>query len=353
VRDYRSTEHRREAFIKWFHWSIHFDDCDPAIFMTNYLFSRFEHNREQQLWIAWLYGTTYYLPTTWVIWNEFPDFELVDQERLEEWNSANYKRLRYQTDTKYNKGHLPQQFASYRKWVEENGHGSQQRAIQSHIGGDSDSNGNFERLFLSASNGLHKFGRYTTWFYLQTLKQCCGIDIDPPNLLLSDYSGSRSHRNGLCLALGKDEWIDKQLEPSEYLWLEEQATDLLIEVVKRVGETRPDKLRFVDRFSMETALCSFKKIFRVKNGRYLGYYLDRQAEEISTVEKDGWNGIFWKPLWDSRNEHPVVNKHPELLRGRIEVERMSQFVDIGGIDRLHYLYREDSPAVVSLEQFWS
>jgi hypothetical protein len=354
MKDYRLLENRREAFIKWYHWSIHFDDCDPAIFMTNYLFDRFEHNQEQKLWIAWIYGTTYHFPTAWIIWNEFPDFELVDQERLEEWNSKNYKRLRYQTDTKYNKGHLPAQYASYRDWVFKNGK-SQREAFNSFLWKPDCIDApyeNFANLYDELSNNLHKFGRYTTWFYLQTLKHCCGIPIQPTTLLLSDYSGSRSHRNGLCLALGKDDWIDKKLTPEEYRWMEDQAIEIQIEVAKRVYATRPDRLHFVDKFSMETALCSFKKIFRVKRGRYLGYYLDRQAEEISQVEKDGWDGIFWKPLWDSRTEHPIIAQHPELLLGRIQDERMSQFVDIGSIERLHFLYGEDAPRL-SLESFWS
>jgi hypothetical protein len=353
MKDYRLIEHRREAFIKWFHWSVHFDDCDPAVFMTNYLFNRFEHNIEQQLWIAWIYGTTYHFPTAWIIWNEFPDFELVDQERLEQWNAGNYKRLRYQTDTKYNKGHLPAQYASYREWVFK--HGNNQREAFSQFVNPSVAAGcsNFNALYAELSENLHKFGRYTTWFYMQALKQCCGMNLLPDSLLLADYSGSRSHRNGLCLALGKDEWIDEKLTEDEYAWLEWQAESILEEVYDRVKETRPENLHMVDFFSMETALCSFKKIFRVKHGRYLGYYLDRQAEEISQVEKDGWSGIFWKPLWDARNEHPILMKRPDLLFGRIQEERMSQFVEIGSIDRLYLLYGEDSPAVVSLDQFWS
>jgi hypothetical protein len=352
MKDYRLLENRKEAFIKWYHWSIHFDDCDPAIFMTNYLFDRFEHNLEQKLWIAWLYGTTYHLPTTWILYNEFPDFELVDQKRLEDWNNANYRRLRYQTDTKYNKGHLPAQFASYRAWIEQGGSNSQCERFDQYLRKCSYSYERFDAIFGVLSSNLHKFGRYTTWFYTQTLKHCCGLDIQPSTLLLNDYSGSRSHRNGLCLALGKDDWIDKKLEPSEYKWLEDQAREILIEVGFRVSETRPERLAMVDNFSMETALCSFKKIFRVKHGRYLGYYLDRQAEEISQVEKDGWNGIFWKPLWDSRFENPIIAQHSELLLGRIQEERMAQFVDIGSIERLHFLYEEDRPRL-SLESFWS
>jgi hypothetical protein len=104
---YRLKENIKEEFIIWYGWSLKNKDCDPAIWLTNYLFDRFEHNLEQKYWIAWIYGTTYHLPTTWIIWNEFPDFDLVDYNRLEQWNNINYKRLRYQTDTKYNKGFLP------------------------------------------------------------------------------------------------------------------------------------------------------------------------------------------------------------------------------------------------------
>lgn len=349
--DYRSTEKRREAFVKWMHWSIHFDDCDPAIFMTNYLFDRFEHNLEQKLWIAWLYGTTYYLPTTWVVWNEMPDFELVDQQRLEDWNRENYKRLRYQTDTKYNKGHLPAQYKSYREWVFSHG-ANQREAFSKFVIPERKPTENFNILYDELSIHLHKFGRYTTWFYMQSLKQCCGMNIEPPNLLLSDYSGSRSHRNGLCLAIGKDEWVDQKLSPHQYEFLETQAASILDEVRSRVASTRPESVHLVDFFTMETALCSFKKIFRVKRGRYLGYYLDRQAEEISKVEGDDWFGIFWKPLWDSRNEHPILKDHPELLEGVILDGRMSQFVDFGSVSRLEYLYDEDRPALSSFDSFF-
>ena len=109
--DYRLEQNRREAFIRWFAWSLKYDDCDPAVCATNYLNKRYEHNDEQKLWLCWLYGNTYYLPTAWILMNEFPDFELATVDRITQWNTANYKRLRYQTDTKWNKGHLPAIFA--------------------------------------------------------------------------------------------------------------------------------------------------------------------------------------------------------------------------------------------------
>ncbi len=325
--DYRLVENREAAFVEWMRWSIVNNDCDPSLFMTNYLFDRFEHNYEQKLWICWLFGTTYYFPTAWVIWNEFPDFELVGSERIDEWNRTNYHRLRYQTDTKYNKGHLASQFESYRAWVHDGGaRDNTQREKLRSLYGDNEVQ-TYENLTKAVVSDLYKFGRFTTWFYLQTLKHCAGVPLDAPNLLLNDYSGSKSHRNGLCYAVGKDDWINQKLTASEYEWLEGKGAELLV----RVKEVLPEELRHkADFFAMETCLCSFKKIFRVKRGRYLGYYLDRQAEEIRKVEQDGWDGIWWKPLWDAREE-TIEDK--SLLGGVIEESRMAQFLETGTIDR--------------------
>lgn len=305
----------KEDFINWFKWSLEIKDCDPAIYMTNYLFDRFEHNSEQKLWISWIYGTTYYFPTTWVIWNEFPDMELVGVERLTEWNNLNYKILRYQTDTKWNKGHLPEQFKSYKQWV---GTGSQADRFREFLIHSPSTN--FEKLWNEVKSKFHKFGRYSTWFYLQTLKQCCKFPIEPPHLMLDDYSGSRSHRNGLCMALDRKEWYDERLNDNQLKYLNENAADVLDIVKKDYPNT--------DYFDMETCLCSFKKLFRKRQGRYLGYYLDRQAEEISKCEKDGWNGIDWQPLWDARNE--TLNKN--LLTNKINNSKMELYLDQNILD---------------------
>ncbi len=80
--DYRLEQNRKEAFIRWYAWSLKYDDCDPAVWATNYLNNRYEHNDEQKLWLCWLYGNTYYLPTAWVLMNEFPDYELATVDRM-------------------------------------------------------------------------------------------------------------------------------------------------------------------------------------------------------------------------------------------------------------------------------
>jgi hypothetical protein len=249
--------------------------------------------------------------------------DLVGVDRLREWNDANYSRLRYQTDTKWNKGHLADQFVSYKEFV---GERSQLEALTENFVGDPVKD--FYTLWDTV-NGLHKFGRYTSWFYIQALKQTCGIPVDVDSLWLHDYSGSKSHRNGLCYAVGKPEWVDSKqnrvkLDNKQIDFLEGKGREML-EETKRLYPHVADRADF---FAMETSLCSFKKLYRRSRGRYLGYYLDRQAEEIDKVAADKWDGIDWQPLWDSRNE--VVDSR--WLMGRIESNLYNIFLDTGSFE---------------------
>lgn len=337
--DYRLKENRREAFIRWYAWSLRYDDCDPAVWCTNYLHERYEHNDEERLWFAWLYGNTYQLPTAWVLKNEFPDFELATVDRMTQWNTANYKQLRYQTDTKWNKGHLPSMFESYQKFI---GNKSQREVLESYYGDTEEQS--FDNLWTVLKDSLHKFGRYSTWFYMQHLCHTAGIRVNPTSLMLNDYDGSRSHRNGLLLALGQDDKYDVKLTAGDYANLEREAYSILCETEARFPELSSQ----IDFFTMETCLCSFKKIFRAKHGRYLGYYLDRQAEEVTKAEGDGWYGIDWDVLWQSRNE--TIDLRLDHKRG-IDKEKFTYFINSGKIENLEWMFDDENRPMVGLEAF--
>lgn len=310
---------RTTDFIQWFGDSIALNDCDPALFMTTYFFNRFEYNKEQQYWLCWLYGNTYNWPSAYAIWNEFPDFALVDQNRLEKWNSENYKRLRYQTDTKWNKGHLPAMFKSYRENVMK--FGSQQAFFDNYCDGTPEEN--FDKLYNKIVNDFFKFGRYMTWFYLQILKQCAGVNINPKTLLLSD-PGSESHRNGFLYAVGKDDWTERKISKEEYEKLEQIASNIL----RATKQRYPDHADKIDYFAMETCLCAWKKVFRNYSTRWIGYYLARQKQEIENAEKDGWIGINWEPLWQCRTE---ILKNANLCEHSLENINKSKFEEVGKI----------------------
>ncbi len=331
---------RKELFIRWYAWSLKYNDCDPAVWMTNYLHKRYEHNDEERLWLAWLYGNTYQLPTAWVLKNEFPDYELATVSRITWWNSENYKRLRYQVDTKWNKGHLPAMFESYQKFI---GKKTQREVLEAYYGDNEKQT--FDNLWNAIKNSLYKFGRYSTWFYLQHLRHTADIHIQPTSLMLDDYSGSRSHRNGLHYALGEDDNMDRRLTAEEYSSLESRASEIISEMKDRFPELKDQ----IDFFTMETCLCSFKKIFRAHHGRYLGYYLDRQSEEIEQAEGDGWNGIQWNVLWQARNETLELSL---AQRQNIKPEKFTSFLGSGRIEKLDWMFEDEEPVKIGLEAIW-
>jgi len=310
-------ENRREGFLQWWAACTEIGDVDPQIWAINYLNNRYEHNIEERYWLCWLFHT-YQLPMCWVFKQEFPDEELASIERFERWTNENYSRLTFQTDTKWSKGHLAPMYASYHKWV---GNSAQHNKF-THICQGSPQE-NFEQLWQLCMKNFHKFGRYTSWFYIQVLKHTCDLPVEPKNLCLDDYSGSKSHRNGLCYAASKDDWMNQRLTVSEYQWLEGFAADMLVEAHSRW----PRFAKQMDLFALETILCAAKKLWRIRDGRYTGYYLDRQSEDIVKTASKNWVGIDWRPIWEAREETIIPRFVPR--HAKVDKSKMSLFLDTG------------------------
>lgn len=338
--DYRQLENRRECFLRWWAWSVKFKEVDPDLWLANEMANHYNLDTEQRLWISWLYGNTYHFATTWVIFSHFPKYHEVEFERLKEWNDANYKRLRYQTDTRWNKGFLPQMFQSYQSWV---GEKQQFDTIFDYAVNQGPSNvEHFQQLWELATKKQLKFGRQCSWMYLQFLAGHAGVPIEPPGLALNDFSGSRSHRNGLCRALAKDEWIDQDLTKEQYAWLETEAAGLLKEAKERWSDIADG----FEYFSMETICCNFKKIFRDYKGKYLGSCIDTQSEEIMTVENDGWN-IDFDIMWKIREKvlDPRLNK-----KCKVQKERFGEFIHTGKLRNIEWMF-PDEDTKIGLERF--
>ena len=326
--DYRLLENRREGFLQWWAACTDIGDVDCPLWGINYLNKRYEYNREERYFFAWLYHT-YNLCTAFIVKNECPDQELASEERLEQWNNQNYSRIHYDTDTKWSKGHIAAMYKSYHEFV---GNSTQHYKFTLFCQGSPQEN--FDRLWKVIINDWWKMGRYSAWFVLQTYKHTCGLPIEPSSLFLNDYTGSKSHRNGLCLAAGKDEWVNQRLTPKEYAWLEGFSQDVIQEARVRWPRFRSQ----FDAFSLETVGCSYKKLFRVKRGRYCGFYLDRMSEQITKAENSGWYGIDWNVLHQMREE--VIGNKWAPMGAQISNSKMSHFLDTGSF---HH-YAEEHPS---------
>jgi len=294
---------RQEMFKEFFNNSRDTMDIDPNIWMSNYLVERMELNKDQIIWFCFLQAVTYHLPTAWLLFNEYPDSYLVDIDRITDWWSKDTQsKCPYQTDKLKQRKYLPETIASYQKVI-----GSSDKAFfENLLKGSGEEN--FDVLWDEFYKPIAHFGRFSTWNFAQNLKQIAKFDIEPRKLFLGE-SNAESITHGMCRVL---DWDDKTFKKR---WKTPEGKKRK-EVHKFTREEKESMELYADNliisldtdgFDLETVLCAYKKIFRDRDSRYIGYYLDRQAMDINKISSMGWNGIPWYLLEQSRSEVPKVN----------------------------------------------
>ena len=279
-------------------------DIDPNIWLSNYLIDRLELNENQILWFVFLNSITYHLPTAYLIINEYPDLELIDEDRLRTWWSEVQYKCPFQKDKLKQRKFLPDTILSYQKLL----NGKQQNEFFNNILNNESSYTNFDILWNILYKDIQHFGRFSVWNWAQMLKHVCGYNIEPSSLFLGDKN-AESHTHGICMALGKFDWSFKERYTDEngnrkkkvHIFTQEEKQFLELESDNILSDIQND-LPQSDKYLIETVACAFKKLFRTNDSRYLGYYLDRQAEDIRSIENNGFNGVDWSILWDARNE---------------------------------------------------
>jgi hypothetical protein len=272
-----------EYFYKYYRLMMCSGDCDPAFPMLNYVCDRFELNLEQRFWLAFLYGTNYCGPTVYYIYNEFPDFENVSMARVRRWWKQNKQKTLFQTDRAKvkNFNYFADIVKSYINLV-----GScQEDTIRSCK--------TYDDLYDFASK-IFYFGRFSIFNYTQALWELTNVRYEPTFFNLKE---AESCRNGLCYVFNKKHYIVRKSRPRPKIDYDELQRDLSL-LLKRT-QKKTNKIP-VNIWNVETALCAFKKLFW--GSRYLGYYIDRQLEEIKKLENNVTEGVCWEPLWDFRKE---------------------------------------------------
>jgi hypothetical protein len=326
--DFRKPENRRELYIRWFVWQYRNHDLDTVIPLFKYIIDRQEYNYNQTQWLMFLYGNCYNGATSYAIWNELPDVENIDLEMLKNWNSTNIKRLSYQNDCKWSKGFLDKMSESYIKMLG----GKSPYDFFNQLCNSSDPKLNYEKVRSTIINNVYKMGRYSTFFYAQALKECCGLNIEPTSMQYG-YE-TQSPTDGLCYILNKEElssriYINNGTQKikqkvnytNDIIKMFDQETDsIIIEIKNRFPDIK------VDYFTVETSLCSIKKLFRRREGRYPGYYLNRLMDDVRKIEKD-FPGVDFDIVRDFYKE--CVPNGLKIVDQSVNKIRMNEFLDNG------------------------
>lgn len=273
------------------------NDIDPQNDCLEYICNRYELNTEQRYWLAFLFATCYCAPTVFYIYNEFPDYETVDVNRLERWWKANKHKLVFQTDRARVRSNdeFVNCFRSYRKIV-----GKSQESHYSAMIRDNPKQ-TYINSFKTMSD-VHYFGRFSMFIYLEMVSVLTKIKMIPNDL---DLRNAESCRNGLALAIDRQDLFThfkvKKIQKADYDSLETGLDN----IQNRVADMA---IKHKSIFAIETTLCAFKKAKIGK--RHVGFYIERMRKEIEAMRCNVPKGVDWSVMYDFRKK----NYNPKFLK---------------------------------------
>jgi len=289
----------RDLFVEFYKNSEKVKDIDPAIWLSKYLVKRLELNRNQTIWFCFLNAITYQLPTAFMLINEYPDMELVDIDRITEWWERVQKDAPFQQDKLKQRKYLPETIQSYQAMV---GQQEEAKYFDELLSGTAEEN--FDVLWNEAYKPIRHFGRFSVWNWSQMLKHVAGYDIEPTSMMFGNNAESITH--GMAYVLGwtcrvyKKRWNDPvtgKRKKMTHNWVKPE-----VELMEKEALSLREELQ-CSFFEIETVLCAFKKLFRERDSRYVGYYHHRQGSDIHKLENLSWYGVPWYLLRQAREEN--------------------------------------------------
>jgi hypothetical protein len=297
--DFREPKYRREVFLNFYGFHLKYKAHPGAVYYTMpYISDVLNYTQEQKLWMAFINGCGQNIVTTKIILDEFPDLTTYNHKDFNKWFREHYTKLGWDTDRRYIKNKLEDVIEHYIKELD----GRTQLEYFEGVMGTKDPHINFEKLWHNVMTNFYTFGRLATFSYLEYLR-IVGLNIDCNSLFIDDIDGSKSHRNGLCKVLGRDDldWHTKSnpdfkgYTKEQLNWLKEEGESLLNDAKEKFKDE--PFYNDISYFTLESTLCCYKSWHR-PNRRYPNVYNDMFYGRIISAENK-WNGekdfsIFWE-----------------------------------------------------------
>lgn len=299
--DFRKPEYRKEIFTRFYMFHLQHRSHPGAVYyLIPYLKKTFNWDDEQTLWFCFINGNTQNPLTSLLIHNAGSRPENY-RDNVAFWNE-NKTRLAWDTDRRYHRTQFDKSLYGYLDLT-----GGQQTQFWSSLSSWNEA--------WAAAGMIPTFGRLSSWSYIEYLK-IAGFGHEAPTLMLNDWSGSKSHRNGLAIVSGNDhmDWHKsneswegpKCYTPKALKSFEDTAYSIIEEVKERAGDA--SWINDVGRLTLESTLCTYKGWHR-PNRRYPNVYNDMLHDRIRTAEKN-WPTENWSVFWNARKE--TLPKHLRL-----------------------------------------
>lgn len=288
--DRRAVSRRRDTFLDFYRFHLkHRAHPGGVYYLIPGLRDRLGWDDEQTLWFCFINGNTQN-PVTSLILHRRGDRPERAEAMLEFWRAAR-RRLAWDTDRRYHRTRLD---ASVRGYLAMTG-GRQAEFWRDRSW----------REVWAAARDVPTFGRLSAWSYAEYL-HIAGFAPDADDMMLGDMSGSRSHRNGLCLVTGRDDMVWHRDNPA-FTGPGCYTADVLADLGGEAEALLADAGPGATRLTLESALCTYKSWHR-PNRRYPNVYNDMLHDRIRAAEA-AWPGEDLDVLWRLRAE-----SLPERLR---------------------------------------
>lgn len=306
--DYRLPENRMYLAMAWQETLCYTEEHNQQLRLMLWAVDHDEtlsddQKMEQKLWCAFLWGCCYNLIGPLTIMDTFP-YPPVGAGELQvfaDWYNKNFDRMRFDTDCRYRKSKMIACVTSYVEWL---GSRTQFEAYLPMLEEASDTK-RFEQLWETC-NSWKYFGRLSNWNTIEAIELATDhrYKVDIPSFMLDDVSGSESNRNGAAFLAGRDELVTKhgKLKTTGETISRDACHELefFAEGAFRKARKELGHLSFINRLNAETSIfCWFKKFFRLKSTRYVGWDGERTYEELEYI-MTAWSEVCTNPIWEAR-----------------------------------------------------
>ena len=336
--DFRLPQYRRSVFIDFYAFHTKYKAHPGGVYrLLPFLFEELQMDIEQRLFLCYLNGCTQNPVTSYLLFKRWPRLELANPEDISNFVKDNWVRVFFDQDRRYYKIKLGECLQNYQLLMK----GRTQVEFFKALTPFDNPEENFKIWWDVMRRSLYGYGRLSTWSYGEYLS-ILGLPIEPHSLLLEDMEGSKSHRNGLCWVLGREDLDWHKSNPSfngEYpeemlQWLNQEAEDLLQEC--RTAAYGTDYYNDINRWTIESALCAYKSMHR-PNRRYPNVYSDMLHNRIREAER-AWPEEDFSLFWRAR----------EFLPDKLRLEKNPRDFGLHPIKQNFYL-NEGCPVMMSVD----
>lgn len=289
--DFRQAGLRREVWQRFYSFHLRYLGHPGGVYyVLPALAEAGGWDAEQRAWCAFLNGNTQNPVTTSLLMAAGDRPDRADQV-LALWRDR-YADLDWDTDRRHHKARLDVAIAGYLDLTRAGQDRYWRSAAAAGWAG-----------VWAAATAIPTFGRLSAWSYLEYLRILgVGGVPDADTLMLDDRDGSRSHRNGLALVLGHDDWIwwdtnpsfDGRYPPDVLAELTTGGESLLAE-----ARTRNPGHPHLGYLTLESALCTYKSWHRPRR-RYPNVYSDLLYDRLRKAQRR--HGDRFDVIWQARRD---------------------------------------------------